>query len=180
MDITIPEKTFEKPVSMTIRNDLRPGDLGSMISMHGKIYSLECGYNLVFEAYVCKTFYEFGKEYRPDLDKFWLAETGDRMVGSIAIISRADNQAQLRWFIVDPDFRQQHLGSYLFNQAIEHCRAVKFDAVYLYTTIEQKTALSMYEKAGFILDSEEESQSEWGHPIQERKYVFDLRSGSSF
>lgn len=111
----------------------------------------------MFEAYVCNTFYEFGKDYHPDVDKFWLAETGGRMVGSIAVISRTGNRAQMRWFIVDPDFRQQHLGGYLFNQAMEYCRAMKFDEVYLYTTIEQKTALSMYEKAGFNLDCEEES-----------------------
>jgi len=174
METTMPEEDLGLPSPLTIRHDLHPGDLGSMISMHGRIYSLECGYNLKFEAYVCKTFYEFGNEYNPAIDKFWLTESGDRMVGSIAVISRADNQAQLRWFLIDPDFRQMHLGSYLFNQAMAYCRNMKFDKVYLYTTIEQKTALSMYGKAGFILDSEGESQSDWGHPIQERKYVLDI------
>lgn len=51
---------------------------------------------------------------------------------------------------------------------------MRFNKVFLYTTIEQKTALSMYWKAGFILDCEGESQSKWGHLIQERKYVLDF------
>ncbi|MEI8198653.1 MAG: GNAT family N-acetyltransferase [Eubacteriales bacterium] len=174
MDICKPSEEYRIPSYITIRHDLRPGDLGSMISMHGRIYSLECGYNLKFEAYVCKTFYEFGREYQPDLDKFWLAESGDKMVGSIAVISRANNQAQLRWFLIDPEFRRLHLGSYLFNQVMMYCREMKFEKVFLFTTIEQKTALSMYGKAGFVLDHEEESQSEWGHPIRERKYVLEL------
>jgi len=174
MEINMQDDAVGIPSSLSIRHDLRPGDFGSMISMHGRIYALECGYNLNFEAYVCKTFYDLGKEYNPAADKFWLAESGDRMVGSIAVISRPDNQAQLRWFLIDPDFRQIHLGRYLFNQAMAYCLNTKFDKVYLYTTIEQKTALSMYGKAGFILDSEGESQSEWGHPIQERKYVLDF------
>lgn len=174
MDFSKQNEEFEIPSSVTIRHDLRPGDLGSMISMHGRIYSLECGYNLNFEAYVCMTFYEFGREYRPGMDKFWLAESGDRMVGSIAVISRANNKAQLRWFLIDPDFRKLHLGSFLFNQVMMYCREMKFEEVYLFTTIEQKTALSMYEKAGFVLDHEEKSQNEWGHPIQERKYILNL------
>ena len=176
MDFSTQNAVFEVPSSVTIRHDLRPGDLGSMVSMHGRIYSQECGYNMNFEAYVCKTFYEFGREYNPVLDKFWLAESGDRMVGSIAVISRANNKAQLRWFLIDPDFRKLHLGSFLFNQVMMYCREMKFEEVFLYTTVEQKTALSMYGKAGFVLDHEEKSQSEWGHPIQERKYILNLIS----
>ena len=68
----------------------------------------------------------------------------------------------------------KNFGSYLFNQAIAYCRNMKFNKVYLYTAIEQKPALSMYGKAGFILNCEGESQSEWSHLIQERKYVLDF------
>jgi hypothetical protein len=42
-----------------IRHDLKPGDAGALIHMHGWIYAKECGYNHVFEGYVCKTFFDF-------------------------------------------------------------------------------------------------------------------------
>ncbi len=159
---------------VTLRHDLRPGDLGSMVTMHGRIYAEECGYNLAFEAYVCKTFYEYAKSSVLPVSKFWLIEAGDTLVGTTAIVAAGDNRAQLRWLLVEPEFRKHHLGSFLFGQAIEYCRQMNYREVFLNTTIEQKTALSMYEKAGFVLDHMEEYQSEWGHPIQERVYVLSL------
>lgn len=174
MNFSDQEESHPVQLPVTMRHDLRPGDLGSLISMHGKIYAKECGYNIAFEAYVCKTFYDFAKSSVRAENKFWLAEAGDRLVGSIAIVLTEENRAQLRWFLVDPEYRKQHLGRTLFTQALEYCREMKYREVFLYTTAEQKTALSMYERAGFVLDHEEECQSEWGHPLQERVYVLSL------
>jgi len=175
MGLSTQKEICEIYPDITIRHDLRSGDLGTMINMHGRIYASECGYNMKFEAYVCRTFYDLGMQYDPDADMFWLAEAGDHMVGSIAVIAKEDNIAQLRWFLVEPEYRKHHLGRYLFNKALDYCLEKGYNQIFLYTTLEQKTALSIYEKAGFILDHEEESQSNWGHPIQERKYILDFR-----
>ena len=48
-----------------------------------------------FEAYVCRTFYDLGMQYDPDANMFWLAEAGDHMVGSISVIAKENNIAQL-------------------------------------------------------------------------------------
>ena len=88
---------------VTIRHDLRPGDMGRVIAMHGVLYAEEFGFDHGFEAYVAETVAELGKLARPGLDRLWIAESGGRLVGSIAILGRDDGAAQLRWFLVDPE-----------------------------------------------------------------------------
>jgi len=40
---------------VTLRHDLRPGDLGRIIGLHAVVYAREQGYDVSFEAYVAKT-----------------------------------------------------------------------------------------------------------------------------
>ena len=43
------------PDEITIRHELRPGDLGRIVSLHGEAYEPLGGYGLRFEAYVGQT-----------------------------------------------------------------------------------------------------------------------------
>ena len=53
---------------VTIRNEIKPGDAGRLIALHGDLYKKECGYNSIFEGYVCKTFYEALVNGNPEKD----------------------------------------------------------------------------------------------------------------
>ncbi len=156
-----------------IRHELRPGDAGELIRMHGWIYAGECGYNHVFEAYVCKTLYEFLKEYDPAKDRIWFAEADGKTVGAIAIAGHPERVAQLRWFLLHPDFRGQGLGKQLLNKAIGFARDVGYQSVFLETTDDQKTAIAMYRKAGFRLIKETEDAA-WGVRHMEQTYMLNL------
>lgn len=156
-----------------IRYDLRPGDIGYLIYLHGMIYDEECGYNHKFEGYVCKTFYDFLENYSPQKDRLWLAESKGKIIGAIAIVGHSSIKAQLRWFIIHPEFRGIGLGKSLLNEALKYCREKGYKLIFLETTEEQKTAISMYVKAGFRKTAEFENKA-WGKVLVEERYELVL------
>jgi DNA-binding MarR family transcriptional regulator/GNAT superfamily N-acetyltransferase len=162
----------ENPPVM-IRHDLRPGDAGALIQMHGWIYDKEHGYNHVFEGYVCKTFYEFLTAYDPAKDRIWFAECDGKMVGAIAIVAHPDGVAQLRWFLLHPDFRGLGVGRRLMDEALRFAKACGYQKLFLITTDNQATAIRMYEKAGFQKVSEAASDA-WGVPLTEQIFEMPL------
>lgn len=171
---TIEDCLAEKPnQKVNIRYDLTPGDIGYLIYLHGWIYAEECGYNHVFEGYVCKTFYDFLEKYSPEKDRIWFAEINGEMIGSIAIVSHSDIKAQLRWFIIHPSFRGTGLGRDLFDKAINYCYDRKFQKVFLDTTQDQQTAIKMYRKQGFKKVSQVKNEA-WGRVLTEEIYELTL------
>src|SRR2546425_11065660 len=94
-----------RDLELTIRHDLRPGDLGRVVALHGVLYAAEFGLDCTFEAYVAHTVGEFAPDARPGTDRLWLAEMDGRLVGSVGIVGRDGHMAQLRWFLVDPGVR---------------------------------------------------------------------------
>ncbi|REC47530.1 bifunctional helix-turn-helix transcriptional regulator/GNAT family N-acetyltransferase [Chryseobacterium pennipullorum] len=157
---------------VTFREELKPGDIGYLIHLHGKLYAEESGYSLDFENYVIKTFYEFLQHYSPEKDRIWLAEYNGKIEGCIAIIGQSNNEAQLRWFLITPLLRGTGIGKKLFTSAIEYCRNRKYDNLFLMTTNKQGKAISMYEKAGFV-KTESIKSLQWGQEMVEER--FDLK-----
>lgn len=155
------------------REHLQTGDLGYLTYLHAKVYKEECGYDLGFEGYVCKTFAEFTERYSPDKDRFFIAEHHGQIVGCVAILGHSDTEAQLRWFIVLPEYRGQGLGKKLYKQAMEYCYKKGFKTVWLLTTSDQIKASSMYKQSGFKCIEETPVQI-WGRDLVEEKYVLNL------
>ena len=46
------------PAGLTVRHEMRAGDIDEIIRFHGELYGREHGYDLSFEAYVARTFAE--------------------------------------------------------------------------------------------------------------------------
>jgi len=157
-----------------IRCDLRPGDIGYLIHLHGWIYAQDCGYNHVFEGYVCKTFYEFMANYHSDKDRLWFAEANGEIVGAIAIVGHSPERAQLRWFILHPEFRGRGLGQRLLKEALQYSRDKGYRQLFLETTDDQQTAIRMYTKVGFQ-KVREVSHSAWGVNHVEQTYELILK-----
>ncbi|HEY9256323.1 bifunctional helix-turn-helix transcriptional regulator/GNAT family N-acetyltransferase [Chitinophaga sp.] len=169
--LSAPEET---PVSdIHIRYNLLPGDVGYLIYLHGQLYAKESGYNLEFEAYVCKTFYEFLPTYNPAKDRIFLAIADNQIVGSVAILGSSRHLAQLRWFLIHPDYRGRGLGKKLLQEAIVFCREKDYQKVYLMTTSMQETAIALYKKAGFRKTGEKYLQL-WGQQLYEQRYDMEL------
>lgn len=151
-----------------IRHVLQLGDLGYLTYLHAKIYKDECGYDLEFEGYVCKTFYDFTERYEPKRDRFFLAEADGKIVGSIAILGHSDTEAQLRWFLLMPEYRGIGLGKELFRLAMEYCQEMKFNHVWLLTTSDQEKATAIYQQKGFQ-ETEATPVKMWGREMVEKK-----------
>ena len=135
-------------MSPQIRTDLRPGDLGKLIALHGMTYRPEDGFGLEFEAYVAQTVAEFILGNR-NQGRIWLAEQGDTLAGCVALAERPRRRGQLRWLVVHPDYRGSGLGRRLVQSVIEHAKERELDAIYLETTDGLDASMRLYASLGF-------------------------------
>ena len=164
-------------IEIAIRHDLRPGDLGRVTWLHGLVYAQEYGFDHTFEAYVAVTLGEFGQQYRLERDRLWLAEQGDRLVGSIAIVGRSEDTAQLRWFLVHPACRGRGLGSRLLTLSLGFCRGAGYRRVYLWTVHPLEEAARLHRRFGFRLAEEFPEKLLWGDRLREQRYDLECTDG---
>ena len=157
-----------------VRHDLRPGDIGRVTEQHGVLYAAEYGFDHTFEAYVAETLAEFGKAEPSARDRLWIAELDGRLVGSVGIVGREANAAQLRWLLVAPAARGSGLGRRLVGEALAFCRETERDSVFLWTVSVLTAAARIYVEAGFRL-TEEHERAMWGTTVTEQRYDLALR-----
>ena len=168
--------TVSPPVeSITIRDHLRPGDLGGVAAMHGIEYAEQYGLDHTFEAHVAGQLAEFGHALAtdPDAGRLWLAEEDDKLVGSIAVTRETDATARLRWFVIRRPVRGQGLGHRLLDGALAYARERGFTLIDLETFSELRAAAHLYGEAGFdMLDAQ--LMIRWGREIELRHYELKL------
>jgi N-acetylglutamate synthase-like GNAT family acetyltransferase len=152
-----------------IRTNIRPGDIGYLVYLHGLLYANEYHLDHTFEGYVAAGLGEFAKSYDERKDRLWLAEKHDRIVGSIAIVGQPGDRAQLRWFLVHPDARGAGLGRQLVHEALAFCRERSFQSVFLWTLSGLPVAAHLYQAAGFVR-SEQKTHEIWGSVRTEERY----------
>jgi GNAT superfamily N-acetyltransferase len=159
---------------VTIRTNLRSGDLGFVVYRHGVIYSREYDYGLLFEMYVAEGLAEFYRNYDPQMDRVWICEHGDIVVGCLLLMHRDRAVAQLRYFYLEPEYRGIGLGKKLMQLYMEFLIGRKYRSSYLWTTNELGNAASLYMECGFRLTVERESTA-FGKRLLEQRY--DLMIG---
>ncbi len=154
---------------ITIRTQLQPGDIGFVTYLHGILYSGEYGYGLAFESYVAKGLHEFVTNHNPGKDGVWVCEHNDRIIGFLLLMDRENFSAQLRFFIIKPEYRGIGLGKKLMDELMTLLRTNGYKHIYLWTTHEQQAAAYLYMKRGFRLMEEKDSTS-FGKPLKEQRY----------
>ncbi len=156
-----------------IRHNTKPGDIGYLTYLHGILYAREYGYDQTFEVYVAGGLAEFVQLFTPDNDRIWLAETNDVIIGSIAIVRHSEVDAQLRWFLVHPDYRRLGIGKELLRNALQFGKERKYKTIYLWTTSELMEAGHLYTHLGFR-KTEEITHKIWGKTVTEERYELNL------
>lgn len=156
-----------------IRDNFQYGDMGRVLAFHGQVYHQEYGFNHEFEAYVAEGLVEFARSYQEGRSNLWIAEKKNIVIGCIAILERTPQEAQLRWFLVHPDYRGIGLGKYLFKKAITFCKEAGYKVIFLWTLEHLDAARNIYEKNNFEL-KEKKKHYLWGHDLVEEYYVLHL------
>jgi len=162
---------MERTISLDdifIRTELQPGDIGYVIHMHGRLYGKEYDYGVQFETYVAKGLCEFYEKYVPQRNHVWICEHNNRMIGFLLLMDRGQT-AQLRYFLIEPEYRGIGLGSKLLKLYMGFLRECGYKSSYLWTTHELETAASLYRRLGFQL-SEEKVSTSFGKPLREQRY----------
>jgi GNAT superfamily N-acetyltransferase len=160
---------------ISIRTELRPGDIGYVIYMHGDLYKKEYGYGIQFETYVAKGLCEFWERYNPQRNRVWVCEHNNKMIGFLLLMDRGQ-AAQLRYFLIQPEYRGIGLGSKLMRLYMDFLQECGYQESYLWTTHELGTAAFLYKRVGFKLTEEKESTA-FGKPLREQRYDLRLSQG---
>jgi GNAT superfamily N-acetyltransferase len=162
----------ESSPPFALRHDLRPGDLGAIIHLHGTVYAQEYSFDPTFEAYVARPLAEFVCA-RTDRDRLWIAERENRIAGCIAIVGISATEAQLRWFLVDPSARGLGMGKRLLHEAVAFSKGCGYKSVFLWTVGALTAAAQLYRSVGFAR-VEQKPGKQWGVDVVEEKYVLRL------
>lgn len=169
-----------KTGTITIRVGPRPGDLGTVLAMHGELYAREYGYDERFEAHVAGGLTAYADALGAARDAgtagpgpLWLAEDGDTTLGTIAMIAMDEHTTQVRWFLVDPAARGTGIGRRLLDTALDHAEDSGFRHVLLWTVDALTAAQRLYTGAGFRL-TERLPGRRFGQQLVELRYDLDL------
>lgn len=168
-----PLPTLPALPGIELRQNLKPGDLGRIIYLHGTIYARECRFGLSFESDVALRLAEFVQS-RGEGDRLWIAERANRLVGCLAVVGLSPKDAQLRWFLLDPSVRGQRLGERLLREAVAFCAERRYEAVSLWTLRPSRATIEMYRQAGFEKVGEG-CGSRWGVEVIEERYALNPR-----
>jgi len=159
--------------STTIRNHLLPGDMGSIVYLHGILYAKEYGFDHTFEAYVAKPLAEF-IDSRADGQRIWLVEKEGKIEGSAAVVRYTQHEAQLRWLLLHPDIRGHGIGKHMVEEAVKFCREERYESIFLWTVSTLKAAAALYKSAGFKMTAENRIKT-WGTLVTEERYDLVLK-----
>jgi len=160
-------------MSVEIVSGYRPGAIGAITALHARYYSEHWGFGLYFESVVATEVAAFLSRFDPATDGFWLALSGDGIVGSIVVDGGEPEAttlgAHLRVFIVDETLRGQGVGRDLLKCAVDFCDGAGYRRSYLSTFEGLDAARRLYERAGYRL-VEEQRDTTWGVEVNEQLF----------
>jgi GNAT superfamily N-acetyltransferase len=158
---------------ISIHREFGPGDLGQLVFIHGVQNFADYGFNHLHEAYCAQIAAEYILAREKGRSRVWLAKKEGKVVGSIFIVERPANRAQLRLLFVDQAIRGLSLGRWLVEESIQYCREAGFSVVYLWTVKGLDRAISIYESVGFK-PVEEKIVEDWGKTNHEVRFDLTL------
>lgn len=152
---------------ISIRDYFLSEDLQLLIEKQRQFYAEAHGWDDTFLAYLQETF-------DADIEKIWIAESGGKFAGSVGLVKHDEKTVQLRWFLVDADFRGRGLGTQLLEHLVAYCQDMKFDRIFLWTVSTMAEARPLYEKFGFRISEVKQEAPLWGQQLTEERWDLEL------
>jgi RimJ/RimL family protein N-acetyltransferase len=158
-----------------IRRELRPGDYGAIIEMHGRLYAREYGNDSSFEAMVAASVTRAAMRGFPrERERLWVVESDGDFAGSLALTDEDGVTGMIRWVLLGPSLRGRGLGRTLVSEAVAEARELGYERVELETFSDLTTAAAIYRSHGFRLTGEEIGPR-WGRDsVNYQHYLLDL------
>ncbi|WP_413719010.1 GNAT family N-acetyltransferase [Silicimonas sp. MF1-12-2] len=140
---------FFDPDNLAFRN-LQPGDAGWLIQRHAELYA-ECeGFDSTFEVFVAQIMIDYMTNHDPEIERFWIVESGDHRLGSICCAkSDEPGVAKLRLFLIEPAARGYGLGRQLIEDCLVFATECGYSTMRLWTFESLVVACALYAKHGF-------------------------------
>jgi N-acetylglutamate synthase-like GNAT family acetyltransferase len=147
---------------IAIRRDLRPGDLGAIIEMHGRLYAAEYGNDSSFEGFVASSVSRAAiRGFPGEREGIWIVERDGELAGSIAYTDEGEETATLRWVLLDPQLRGRGLAAGLVAKLLDEVEEHGYERICLETFSDLRAAAHIYRSHGFEV-VQEETGPRWG------------------
>ncbi|MDX1400320.1 MAG: bifunctional helix-turn-helix transcriptional regulator/GNAT family N-acetyltransferase [Kiloniellales bacterium] len=137
----------------------QPGDIGWVIQHHGAFYAGAYGWDESFEGLVAEIAASFIKNFDPASERCWIAEKDGEPVGSVFLVRKSGDTAQLRLLFVEPKARGMGIGKRLVHECLLFARLKGYQKITLWTNDILIEARRIYEAEGFKLVKEENHHS---------------------
>jgi GNAT superfamily N-acetyltransferase len=159
-----------------VRRDLWPGDLGTIVKLHGDLYSREYGVDSTFEGHVAASVSRAAiRGFPTSRERVWLVEAVAGIQGSLALTDEGDGEGTIRWFVLDPSLRGRGLGGRLVAELIAAADEIGYERLSLETFSELTVAARIYRSHGFEVVWEDPAPR-WGrHEITYQRYELELK-----
>jgi ribosomal protein S18 acetylase RimI-like enzyme len=130
-----------------LRNPI-PGDVGWLISLHGKIYAEQFEFDSSFERDIARKVLSFLDSPDP-FNMLWIATLDDKPIGSIAVSLKPNETAFINFLLVATEYRGRGVARALMDRAISHSRRHNLAVMRLETYSCLKSARELYTRYGF-------------------------------
>jgi DNA-binding MarR family transcriptional regulator/ribosomal protein S18 acetylase RimI-like enzyme len=149
------------------------GDYGWVIERHGALYGAEYGFDARFEGDVAEIVAGYVANFRPDLERAWIAERDGVRCGSAFVVRDNDTTARLRLLLLEPEARGSGLGRRLVRACIDFARAAGYTTMVLWTHSILTAARAIYQSEGFVLTETHENIA-WGPALISETWTLAL------